>query len=127
MVKPEKRVLRSQEHTPDPQYDNRVGMRNADRKKVFYKLLANRDRRNRQGSARHWMVESDYWHLDVTVQENGNHILEKQAVYPLNIIRKLTLNILKLIEMRSKPFRLKKKRFAIGTNPEKHLELIMNL
>lgn len=75
----------------------------------------------------HWIVESYHWHLDVTFREDGNHTLEKQASYHLNIMRKLSLNIIKLIEVGSKPLNLKKKRYAIGTNPEKHLEQIMNL
>ena len=75
----------------------------------------------------HWMVESYHWHLDVTFREDGNHTLEKQAAYNLNIIRKLALNILKLVEVGGRPLSLKKKRYAIGTNPEKHLEQIMNL
>ena len=75
----------------------------------------------------HWMVESYHWHLDVTFREDGNHTLEKQASYNLNIIRKMSLNILKLIEVGSKPLSMKKKRYAIGTNPEKHLEKIINL
>ena len=75
----------------------------------------------------HWMVESYHWHLDVTFHEDGNHTLEKQAAYNLNILRKLSLNILKLIEIGTRSLSLKKKRFAIGTNPEKHLEHILNL
>lgn len=75
----------------------------------------------------HWMVESYHWHLDVTFREDGNHTLEKQASYNLNIMRKLSLNILKLIEIGSNGMSLKKKRYAIGTNPEKHLKHIMNL
>lgn len=75
----------------------------------------------------HWMVESYHWHLDVTFREDGNHTIEKQASYNLNIMRKLSLNILKLIEVGSKALSLKKKRYAIGTNPEKHLNEIMNL
>ncbi|WP_432764669.1 ISAs1 family transposase [Hungatella effluvii] len=49
----------------------------------------------------HWMVESYHWHLDVTFREDGNHTLEKQAAYHLNIIRKLALNMLKVIEVGS--------------------------
>lgn len=75
----------------------------------------------------HWMVESYHWHLDVTFREDGNHTLEKQAAYNLNIIRKLSLNILKLVETGNKALSIKKKRYAIGTNPEKHIEWIMNL
>lgn len=75
----------------------------------------------------HWMVESYHWHLDVTFREDGNHTLEKQASYNLNIIRKLALNMLKILEVGSRPLSMKKKRYVIGTNPEKHLEKIMSL
>jgi predicted transposase YbfD/YdcC len=75
----------------------------------------------------HWMVESYHWHLDVTFREDDNHTLEKQAAFNLNIIRKLAINTLKLFEVSEKPLSLKKKRFAIGTNPEKHLSRIMAL
>jgi len=74
----------------------------------------------------HWMVESYHWHLDVTFREDANHTIEKQAAYHLNILRKLTLHILRIFETGNKPLSLKKKRFAIGTNPEKHLESILN-
>lgn len=40
----------------------------------------------------HWLVESYHWHLDVTFREDGNHTLEKQAAYNLNIMRKLNFN-----------------------------------
>ena len=70
------------------------------RRKVFHKQPAIRNRRSSVGS---------------------------EAAYNLNIMRKLSLNILKLIEVGSKTLSLKKKRFAIGTNPEKHLEQIMSL
>lgn len=75
----------------------------------------------------HWMVESYHWHLDVTFREDGNHTLEKQAAYNLNIIRKLALNILKIAEVGRRPLSMKKKRYAIGTNPEKYLDELMNL
>jgi len=45
----------------------------------------------------------------------------------LNIIRKLALNVLKIFETGKKSLSLKMKRFVIGTNPEKHLEYILNL
>jgi predicted transposase YbfD/YdcC len=73
----------------------------------------------------HWMVESYHWHLDVTFREDANRTLEKQAAFNLNIMRKLALNVLKIIEVGDKTLSLAKKRFKIGTNPEKHLERIM--
>jgi len=75
----------------------------------------------------HWMVESFHWHLDVTFREDANHTLEKQAAFNLNIIRKLALHALRLFEVGSKPLSLRKKRFAVGTNPEKHLERVLLL
>jgi len=75
----------------------------------------------------HWMVESYHWHLDVTFREDENRTLEKQAAFNLNIIRKLALSVLKIAEIGQKPLSLKKKRFAICTNPEKHLEHILAL
>jgi len=75
----------------------------------------------------HWMVESLHWHLDVTFREDDNHTIEKQAAFNLNIMRKLALSVLKIFEARGKTMSLRKKRFMIGTNPEKHLEIILNL
>ncbi|MBC5689120.1 hypothetical protein H8S37_09295 [Mediterraneibacter sp. NSJ-55] len=75
----------------------------------------------------HWMIESYHWHLDVTFREDGNHTLEKQAAYNLNIIRKLALNILKIAEVGHCRLSMRKKRYAIGTNPEKYLEELMDL
>ena len=73
----------------------------------------------------HWMVESYHWHLDVTFQEDANRTLETQAAFNLNIMKKLALNVLKIIEAGGKKLSLAKKRFKIGTNPEKHLESIL--
>jgi len=75
----------------------------------------------------HWMVESYHWHLDVTFREDDNHTIEQQAAYNLNIIRKLALHILRLFDVGTRPLSLKKKRFAIGTNPEKHIQRILLL
>ena len=76
---------------------------------------------------RHWMVESYHWHLDVTFREDDNRTIEQQAAFNLNILRKLALNVLKIFEIGKKSLSLKMKRFAIGTNPEKHLEAIIYL
>jgi len=75
----------------------------------------------------HWMVESYHWHLDVTFREDANRTLEKQAAFNRNIIKKLALNVLKIIDVTKKNLSMARKRFAIGTNPEKHLEYILSL
>ena len=75
----------------------------------------------------HWVVESYHWHLDVTFREDENHTIEKQTAFNLNIIRKLALNVLRIFEIGNEPLSLRKKRFTIGTNPERHLESILSL
>lgn len=112
---------------PNAQYDDRRRWKRTEGRKIFHKQSAIRNRGSSQSGGGHWMTESYHWHLDVTFREDGNHTLEKQAAYNLNIIRKLCLNILKLAEVRSNALSLKKRRFAIGTDPEKQLEKIMEL
>ena len=75
----------------------------------------------------HWMIESYHWHLDVTFREDENRTLEKQAAFNRNIIKKLALNVLKIIDVTKKNLSMARKRFAIGTNPEKHLAYILSL
>jgi predicted transposase YbfD/YdcC len=75
----------------------------------------------------HWMVESYHWHLDVTFREDDDRTLEKQASFNRNILKKLALNVLKVIDVGKKSLSLARKRFTIGTNPEKHLERILSL
>ena len=73
----------------------------------------------------HWMVESYHWHLDVTFREDANHTIEKDAVYNLNIIKKLALNTLKLVDVGIKRVSLKNKRYMISMNFEKYFEILM--
>jgi len=75
----------------------------------------------------HWKVESYHWELDVTFKEDANHTLEKQSAFNLNIIRKLSLNMLRIYDTGRKGTSQRKKRVTIGTNPEKHLDIIINL
>ncbi|MCL2082844.1 MAG: hypothetical protein FWH04_06390, partial [Oscillospiraceae bacterium] len=66
-------------------------------------------------------------HIVSAVDENGFCLLEKQAAFNLNILKKLALKVLKIFDIGKKPMSLKLKRFSIGTNPEKHLESILSL
>ena len=47
----------------------------------------------------HWMVESYHWHLDVTFREDASHTLNKAAAYNLNIVKKMAINTLKVLEV----------------------------
>ncbi len=74
----------------------------------------------------HWIVESYHWHLDVTFKEDSNHTIDKVSSYNLNIIRKVCLNILKLLDL-GKKYSLKKKRFAINCKPTIIFEQILQI
>ena len=75
----------------------------------------------------HWMVESYHWHLDVTFREDANHTLEKDAAYNLNIMKKIALNTLKVVDVGVKGISIKGKRYMICANFEKYFDLIMGL
>jgi predicted transposase YbfD/YdcC len=74
----------------------------------------------------HWSIESMHWHLDVTFREDNNSNLDKNTAVNLNILRKLSLSILKLIDIGRK-CSVKSKRLAVGWNPAKFLEMAMNV
>lgn len=75
----------------------------------------------------HWMVEIHHWHLDVTFREDYNHTIEKQAAFNLNILKKLAIGVLKVFDTGKANMSLRMKRFSIGTNPEKHIQSILDL
>ena len=75
---------------------------------------------------KHWSVEVMHWHLDVTFREDANHTIDKMAAQNLNIIRKFSLSILKMVEILKPNLSMKKKRFVIGQNAEQFLETVLN-
>jgi len=75
----------------------------------------------------HWMVESYHWHLDVTFREDADHTLNKQVAYNMNIMRKLALNLLKLLDVGRNRVSLAKKRFMICCDPHKYFSQILQL
>ena len=75
----------------------------------------------------HWAIESMHWHLDVTFKEDANTTLDKLSAQNLNIIRKWSLSILKLLEINGRKMSLRRKRFNISLGPMKFLEDILRL
>jgi len=77
----------------------------------------------------HWLVESAHWHLDVTFGEDANRTLDRVAAFNLNILRKLVLNFLKILDLSEfkGPVSLKTRRFIIGCNPIKYLQQLLTL
>jgi predicted transposase YbfD/YdcC len=75
----------------------------------------------------HWMVESYHWHLDVTFREDADHTLNKHVAYNLNILRKMVITLLKLLDVGRKNVSMNKKRFIICCNPLKYFDRILNL
>jgi len=76
---------------------------------------------------KHWMVESYHWQLDVTFREDANRTRNKHISYNLNIMRKLALNLLKLLDVGKKHVSLVKKRFMICCNPLKYFSQVLCL
>lgn len=74
----------------------------------------------------HWAIESMPWHLDVTFREDFNTTLDKRAALNLNIMRKLCLSILKLLDIGRKAS-LKLKRKAMSWNPMRHFSDALSL
>ena len=75
----------------------------------------------------HCSVESMHWHLDVTFREDANQTIDKQAAQNLNIIRKWSLSILKMMEIMKPGLSMRKKRFVIGLRPIKYLEEVLSV
>jgi predicted transposase YbfD/YdcC len=75
----------------------------------------------------HWMVESYHWHLDVTFREDANHTLDKAAAYNLNIMKKLAINTLRLIDVGIAKISMKNKRYMISMNFGQYLDTLMAL
>ena len=75
----------------------------------------------------HWMVESYHWQLDVTFREDDNKTIDKQAAYNLNVLRKLAINMLKLLDVGKKGVSLKLKRYMISLNPVKYFAKLMDI
>jgi predicted transposase YbfD/YdcC len=75
----------------------------------------------------HWMVESVFWHLDVTFHEDDDRTVDKVVACNLNILRKLALNILRLVDVGKKKAGIAKKRNMIGWNLPKYLEQILTI
>jgi len=75
----------------------------------------------------HWMVESFHWHLDVTFREDANHTLEKAAAYNLNIVKKMAINTLRLVNVGIARISMKNKRFMICMNFAHYLGILMAL
>ena len=73
------------------------------------------------------MVESYHHHLDVTFKEDANQTIDKDAAFNLNIINKITLDALKLLDVGIKRASIKGKRFITSLNPEKYIDLLMEV
>jgi len=76
---------------------------------------------------KHWMVESTHWHLDVTFREDADRTIDKVVACNINILRKLALNVLRLIDVGKKNCGIRKKRNLVGWSLPKYLEQILSI
>ena len=75
----------------------------------------------------HWMVESYHWHLDVTFREDANHTLDRAAAYNLNIVKKMAINTLRLLDVGIARISMKNKRYILSMNFGHYLDTLMAL
>jgi predicted transposase YbfD/YdcC len=75
----------------------------------------------------HWMVESYHWHLDVTFREDANRTLDRAAAYNLNIVKKMAINTLRLVDVGIARISMKNKRYLICMNFGHYLDTFMAL
>lgn len=64
--------------------------------------------------------------LDVAFREDADTTLDKQATQNLNIIRKWSLGILKMMKLMNLGLFMKKKRFVISFRPIRYLEEVLS-
>ena len=74
----------------------------------------------------HWKIESMHWHLDVTFREDASKVINKNLAENLNVLRKMSLSLLKLMEF-SKKLSIAKKRYALSMDFDVHVEKIQAL
>jgi len=73
------------------------------------------------------MVESYHWHLDVTFREDANHTLDKAAAYNLNIVKKMAINTLRLLDVGIARVSMKGKRYMISMHFRYYLDKLLAL
>ena len=74
----------------------------------------------------YWSIERMHWHLDVTFCEDANATFDKMSAQNLNIIRKWSMSILRMMELIMRKLSMKKRRFVISLLPIKYLEEVLN-
>jgi predicted transposase YbfD/YdcC len=75
----------------------------------------------------HRMVESYHRHPDVTFREDANRTLDKAAAYNLNIMKKMAVNTLRLVDVGISKISMKNKRFMLSMNFGRYLDSLMAL
>ena len=65
--------------------------------------------------------------LDVTFREDANWTLDKAAAYNLNIVRKMAINTLRLVDVGIAKISIKGKRYMICANFGRYLDMLMAL
>lgn len=69
----------------------------------------------------HWSIESMHWLLDVVYREDHNQTLDKKAAFNLNLIRKMCLYFLKVIQFSKKDLSYRRKQRYISVHLEDYL------
>jgi predicted transposase YbfD/YdcC len=75
----------------------------------------------------HWAVESLHWLLDVVFREDANQTLNQTAAQNLNNLRKLSVAILKSLDLGKKNMSYKRKRFNLALQFENMIDKLFDL
>ena len=65
--------------------------------------------------------------VDVTFREDANHTLDRAAAYNLNIVKKMAINTLRLLDVGIARISMKNKRFMLCMNFGRYLDTLMAL
>ena len=63
----------------------------------------------------------------MTFREDANHTLDKAAAYNLNIVKKMAINTLRLLDVGIARVSMKNKRYLISMNFRSYLDKLLSL
>ena len=93
---------------------------------LFYQLPKRGHGNHKPGSKRALEHREHALASGCNISRRRNATLDKMSAQNLNIIRKWSLSILKLMELTKKKLSMKKKRFVISLSPIKYLEEVLD-
>jgi len=76
---------------------------------------------------KHWMVESLHWRFDVTFGEDADRTIDGVVAQNLSVLRKLALNVVKLLDFGKMHGGVAKRRNVVGWALPQFIDQIWNI